>query len=116
GKRLSHLITTIKRYVQQSSRISIAQGRQEVPAARAAIDTYWRSLNAGQAYQVKALHQDVTNRVQAGIIPDHTHRPELVAYCQAWEVVHREAVIARNVRKLQRGDGDCIDGFGATTG
>src|SRR5579859_1695842 len=80
-----------------------------MPATSAAIDPYRRSLHSTESNQVKALHQDVASRMQAGVIPDDAHRVELIADGNAREIVHREAVIAWDEGSLHRVDADGID-------
>src|SRR6266571_3395205 len=54
--------------------------------------------------------------MQAGIIPDHAHRPRRVAYRNAREVVHRETVIAGNECGLQRFDVNRLGGCWSRAG
>ena len=100
----------LERDVQVAIRVGVAQSRQHMPATTAAIDLHRCSLDAGEASQVEALHQNIAYRMEASIIPDDAHRACRVTHRNAREVTHREATIAWDECGLHRGDTDPIGG------
>src|SRR6266581_4629794 len=88
-----------------------------MPPTGACIEYHRTSgLDTHEGTECEAVQQDITCRIEAPIVPHHGDRPRSIADCRAWEIVHREAIIARDKGGIQRDDADCVGGCRFGTG